>query len=137
MFAGVDKLGILRIDPNTPIAHQVAEVARGFEQSTSVYIGASLDAQEVIFGFAMGTYRFSTYLTKEKPALNYDLVQNSYQISPELCTKIQSLYLARDLVNMPPNEKNPAKLTQIIQSLPWKSTLVRVISADELNRSGF
>ncbi len=38
MFAGVDKLGILRINPNTPIAHQVAETARAFELSTSVYV---------------------------------------------------------------------------------------------------
>lgn len=137
MYAGVERLGILRVQPNSPIAHQVAEAARNFEGSTSIYTWKSLDIDEVIFGFAMGTYRFCAYITEKKELPNYELVQSSRQPSPETLTKIQSIYLARDLVNMPPNDKNPLKLSRIIQALPWKNTQVRAISADELDKKGF
>jgi leucyl aminopeptidase len=136
-YQGMEKLGILRIDPNKPLSHQVAEATRSFEGSMGIYVGNSLDCNAAIFGFALGAYRFSNYLTKEKEPLSYELVQSPHLVSHELLTRIQSIYLARDLVNMPSNEKNPQKLTLLVRNLPWKSTVVRAMDADELREKGF
>lgn len=136
-YEGIEKLGILRINSEKPLAHQVADIARTFEGSVGIYVGASLNCDEAVFGFALGSYRFAAYLTEKKESPVYELVQSSHLVSAELLTKIQSIYLARDLVNMPPNEKNPSKLTHIIQELPWKNTQVRVLDAAELKKNGF
>lgn len=100
-------------------------------------MGDSLDCNEAIFGFAMGMYRFETYLTSEKKTVAHELVQSGHVISAELLSRIQSIYLARDLVNMPPNQKDPTRLTQIIQALPWKSTKVVTLDANALREHGF
>ena len=86
---------------------------------------------------ALGVYRFQQYLTQPKEHFSYELIQSTHLISTELLTKIQSIYLARDLVNMPPNDKNPQKLAHIIQELPWKNTRVKVLDATELASLGF
>lgn len=116
------------------MAHQVAEIARTLTGSLGIFVGKSLDCDEVIFGFALGVYSFKQYLTEPQEHFTYELVQNPHLITTELLTKIQSLYLARDLVNMPPNDKNPQKLTNIIQELPWKNTRVKILEASELER---
>jgi leucyl aminopeptidase len=135
-----EAIHIIRIGEEDLPIHQIAQSARSIEGSTSVYIAESLPVSESIEWFAYGVYRYTEFLSSKKEAPTYEFILSARQkkeISPLLSRKIQSVFLARNLVNTPSNHKNPQKIQEIITSLPWKHTQVEVLSLEMLQQQGF
>ena len=47
---------------------------------------------------------------------------------------VNATYLARNMVNIPPNDKFPKKLVEYIRSYDWKNTAIHVLGKSELEK---
>ncbi len=79
---------------------------------------------------AQSLYSFNKYVKKEK---KYMLNINSNLNSEILTKKINTLYWARDLMNMPSNDLNPDSYEEIIKkTFRWLPVKIKVIKWEEL-----
>lgn len=133
-----DKVWILKLDPKKGVASQVADFVRSWEGGIDLYIGVTVNIEEAILWFGSAVYRFSSFKSKkENDTALFRIVGVEQDIHPLLLRKIDALYLARDLVNLPPNMKDPMKLAQIVENLEWRNTRIRRIDKSELQEKSF
>lgn len=139
VLSGHDRVWILRLDPKKPIAPQVADPVRTWNGGIDLFIGATVNMEEAIEWFSSGVYRFSSLKSEKKTndEGKFQVVWNTNNIDDWLFRKIDALYLARDLVNLPSNLKNPIQLAKIVESLKWTRTRIRRIDKQELEENSF
>ena len=133
----IETLHILRLAKNDEILDPVAEKARSLKGSAlTLDIAKSLDAAKAIEGFGLGIYRFDTFLSRKKPK-TAEIVGRKTRETELAARRVDAVYLARDLVNLPSNEKYPEKFAEYVGSLSWRNTKVRVLGRKELEKEGF
>ncbi len=117
-------------------SEKVAEQARSLEVNTTLYIGESLDRAEIVEAFGLGVYKFEKFLSEPKN-LSHAIHGVPTEREEQAHLRIQAIYGARDLVNLPPNEKYPEALTSLIQGLSWSSrTKLRVLDQAAMKKEG-
>jgi leucyl aminopeptidase len=126
------------------IVAKIAEVTRVFDGLEAVGIFGDIDVSLVLQSVGLGAYAFPRISTeklekKESAPLQIFIENRDFSESSlgSMIRKIESVWLARDLVNLPPNYKNPEQLEMIIRSLSWKNTNIVILSKDELIKKSF
>lgn len=85
----------------------------------------------------LATYRYQDYLTKKKEytfAIQVDVDQKD-----EIASKAplyDAIISARDIINMPPQDATPTKITQDILQKKWNHFTVEVLEKNELEKHG-
>jgi leucyl aminopeptidase len=111
-------------------------------------IGCDEIAAHIINGFNLKSYKFNKYKTKteddsEKTELNSITViseahKEAKKLYQDLSAVAQGTFLARDLVNEPPNELYPESFAQIIkEELKPLGVEVEVIDEKKMEKMGF
>lgn len=85
----------------------------------------------------LSTYKYESYLSEPKK-YNHDIVVSSENINSldERKKLVQSIFWARDLINMPPKDANPIGIVNIIKSHTWKHFTVEIFDKNELQKLG-
>lgn len=92
--------------------------------------GQTGDPTLAALGFRLGAYRFDRYRAGE-PAPELDIARAADAVEVERMT--EAAFLARDLVNMPPNDLGPATFEKEIRAFAkTRGMQVRAIVGDEL-----
>lgn len=103
-----------------------AAMAEGVNDLGVMVDTLDLDLRALIDGLLYRNYDFTHYKTKDsasKTARNINLITSSLDIKKmnRLCyvysAMYEGIYVARDLVNMPPNELTPRKFSAIVSGL--------------------
>ncbi|MEM1148490.1 MAG: leucyl aminopeptidase [Pseudomonadota bacterium] len=112
----------------------------GFK-SISIYAGSGEDAAQIAFGAKLAAYRFDEYRTKlkpdDKPSLTTvnlvtDDVKAAKAAFKPLDARADGTYLARDLVNLPPNDLYPASYAERIEALAEHGLEIEILGEKEL-----
>lgn len=92
--------------------------------------------QQMVIGWGLGAYRFSHYKKSERKACSL--------ITPKCCNQksikniLESIYMGRDLINMPAEDLGPSELADVTFQLGKKyHAMVDQIADQELLRKGF
>jgi leucyl aminopeptidase len=95
------------------------------------------DEWDAFESMVLSTYKYETYLSEPKN-YTHDIVISSENIdSLDIRKKlVQSIFLARDLINMPPQDANPIGIVNIIKSHTWKHFTVEIFDKSELQKLG-
>jgi leucyl aminopeptidase len=97
---------------------------------------APADVRLAVLGFALGTYRFERYRTRNgaKPRL---VVPDGVDIA-EVRRTVEAVTLTRDLVNTPANDLGPAEIEAAVRALAARfGAAVTVITGDDLLAANF
>jgi leucyl aminopeptidase len=120
---------------------KIAETARTFDDLGAIGVFGKIDVELVIESVGFGIYAFPKISSIAPKIKQLSLYAPQYQ--PELThfsliiRKVESVWLARDLVNLPPNYKNPEQLEAIIRALPWQNTRITTLQKLELIEQSF
>jgi len=116
----------------------------GFK-SLAIHAGSAEDAARVAVGAKLAAYRFDTYFTKlkadQKPTLTTvslvvpDTKAAKAAFSP-LDAATEGTILARDLVNMPPNDLHPESFAARIRDLESLGVEVEILGEKQLAKLG-
>ena len=121
----------------------IAEAVRSIGESVAFLDAkrARDDLDEILMAIdalVLGSY---TYEIKskdpEKRVIEYYIPRIPRNSRPEIERRLallDDIYRARDLVNTGSSEKYPAKIVEMIQSLTWERTRVRIIDTAELQK---
>ena len=116
----------------------------GFK-TLSLSIADADAATRVALGVKLAAYRFDDYRTKlkseDKPTLNAvsivtDDVKAARAAFKPLSAGADGTYLARDLVNMPPNDLYPASYAAKIEALSEHGLEIEILGEKELKKLG-
>ena len=116
----------------------------GFK-SLAVHAGSAEDAARIALGAKLASYRFDTYFTKlkddQKPSLeSVTLVVSDVPAAEAAFVPLnagaEGTKLARDLVNMPPNDLYPASFAEKCRELGQYGVQVEVLGEAELAKLG-
>ncbi|MEM0987206.1 MAG: leucyl aminopeptidase [Pseudomonadota bacterium] len=103
------------------------------------------DAVSVAVGAKLAAYRFDTYFTKLKPAQKPSLKSIALITGDEKTAKklfkdedaiVDGTYLARDLVNAPPNVLHPESFADRIRELESHGLEIQVLGEKEMKKLG-
>ena len=113
--------------------------------SLAIHAGSAEDAARIALGAKLASYRFDTYFTKkeddQKPSLETltlvveDVPAAEAAFAP-LSAGADGTFLARDLVNMPPNDLYPASFAEKCRELGQYGVQVEVLGEDQLAKLG-
>ena len=121
-----------------------AQANSGFK-SLSVQVDDADAAARIALGAKLAAYRFDDYRTKlkpeDKPSLtSLALVTNDAKAARNsfkpLDAGADGTYLARDLVNMPPNDLYPASYAEKIETLAQYGLEIEILGEKELKKLG-
>jgi leucyl aminopeptidase len=126
-------------------AHLVKAVASSGFKTASIAAPDAESAARIAAGAKLAAYRFDTYFTKlksdQKPSLSGLTV-----VTPDpkaakaaygpLDAATDGTYLARDLVNLPPNDLYPASFAERIKELSALGVEVEVLGEKEMKKLG-
>ncbi len=121
-----------------------AQAGSGFK-SLDVYIDDPEHAARMGLGAVLSAYRFDEYRTKlkenQKPSLKtitlvLDKVKEAKTAYKPLSAAADGTYLARDLVNMPPNDLYPQCYADKIKELEEFGLEVEILGEKELSKLG-
>lgn len=116
----------------------------GFK-SIDLYVDGAEDAARIALGAKLAAYRFDDYRTKlkdsDKPSLtSVSLITNDPKLAKAaykpLDAAADGTYIARDLVNMPPNDLYPATYADKIKELEAFGLEVEVLGEKDLAKLG-
>ncbi len=97
--------------------------------------GAVGDPTLAALGFRLGAYRFERY---REPAARPELVLPRGADAAEVTRLVEAAYLARDLVNTPPNDLGPDAFEKEIRAFGARHRMkVKVIAGDDLLKQNF
>ena len=133
---GAKKLHIFSVHSKTDSTKELVKILQEIDGDIAFYTSKKDAILPIMDALILGSYQFDQFLTKKHQ-------KKMMLISPELHTDflpivedrrqlLSSIYLVRDMVNMPPSQKYPKKLVEQIQSLPFHNTKVTVIDKKEL-----
>ena len=116
----------------------------GFK-SINVHAGAPDDAARIALGAKLAAYRFDHYFTKLKPEqgpslTKFNLVSDDAKAAKKafapLDAAAEGTYLARDLVNLPPNDLYPESFAGRIKELAELGVEVEILGEKALDKLG-
>ena len=116
----------------------------GFK-SLAIHAGSVEDSARLAVGAKLASYRFDTYFTKlkpdQKPSLNavslvVDDVKAAKAAFAPLAAAAEGTFLARDLVNMPPNDLHPESFAAKIEELESIGVEVEILDEKQMARLG-
>ena len=113
------------------------DILRGIKTDFT-YVSFQEKLTEVLDNLILTTYRFQKFLSKKK-TIHISLYRTHPTDAVELDARLALLtrvYGARDLVNTPSSESNPAHIAEEVEKYPWKRTRVRVMKKSELQKLG-
>ncbi|MCR9078016.1 MAG: leucyl aminopeptidase [Hyphomonadaceae bacterium] len=137
---GRDERAWERIGASTYKAHANS----GFK-SLDLIIDDAADAARAALGAKLAAYRFDTYRTKlkteDKPSLNaLNLVSSDSKAAKAAFKPLDAgadgTYLARDLVNLPPNDLYPASYAARIEELAEHGLEIEILGEKDLAKLG-
>lgn len=112
-----------------------SEFCRGLKQDTIFFSdGDEEDAFEVL---TLASYSFEKYLSKPK-GLKHTIVVSpeNRKIVEQKIPLLESILWARDLINTPPQDSNPEKITKLVIDRQWRNFDVEVVEEKELKKLG-
>ncbi len=121
-----------------------AQANSGFK-SVDLHVAKSADATRIALGAKLAAYRFDDYRTKmkdeDKPSLStFNLVtddpKEARSAFKQLDAAAEGTYLARDLVNMPPNDLYPGSYADKIKELEAHGLEIEILGEKELAKLG-
>ena len=121
-----------------------AQANSGFK-SLDLYVGKAAEAARIGLGVKLAAYRFDDYRTKlkpeDKPSLtSVSLISNDTKAAraafKPLDAGADGTYLARDLVNMPPNDLYPGSYAEKIETLAEYGLEIEILGEKELKKLG-
>ncbi|MEM8615925.1 MAG: leucyl aminopeptidase [Pseudomonadota bacterium] len=121
-----------------------AQANSGFK-TLALHASTAADAVRLAAGVRLAAYRFDTYRTtlkdEDKPKLDdVTLVLKGDETAKKefvpISAAIDGTYLARDLVNMPPNDLNPETYADKIETLSEYGLEIEVLGEAELEKLG-
>jgi leucyl aminopeptidase len=102
-------------------------------------VSSTLHTASMYKNILLSVYTYDTYLSKKTkhtyefyfaiPSPNTNEMKHTQRL-------IESVYMARDMVNMPPGDCTPIDMVGMIQSLEWKNTKIKIIPKKELETLG-
>jgi leucyl aminopeptidase len=96
--------------------------------------GDEVDALEA---FSLSTYSYEVYLSKPENTKHTLLVSDkNKEAIQDRVRLLESIIWARDMINMPPKDANPAGIVAAIQAYNWKQFDVEVYDKKELEKLG-
>jgi leucyl aminopeptidase len=113
--------------------------------SLALHAGKAEDAARIAVGVRLAAYRFDDYRTKlkdeDKPTLSdVTLIlkgdKTAQDLFAALSAGVDGTYMARDLVNMPPNDLNPETYAAKIETLAELGLEVEILGEAELEKLG-
>lgn len=126
-----------------------ANLVKAFSQSgfksLAIHAGSAEDAARIGVGAKLAAYRFDTYFTKlkpdQKPSLNavslvVDDVKAAKAAFGPLDAASDGTMLARDLVNMPPNDLHPESFAAKIKELESLGVEVEILGEKQMAKLG-
>ncbi len=128
-------LHFVYIAKKTEIEKEFAEYIRPLHASLAIIPDTKFDPLKIIEAFWLASYSFEFFKT-EKKTRTHAIIGNFEGIH-NVVLRVSSIYIARDLVNLPPNEKHPKKLVSIIESLDFKQTKIRVLDETFMKKESF
>ena len=125
--------GLGKADGRSPLVHGLAAAA--LEPGRYRLAGALGDPTMAALGFRLGAYRYDRY-RKAKDPVELDLPEGADADEVERLT--EAAFLARDLINAPPNDLGPDALEKEIRAFAKRHKLdVKVIAGDDLLTENF
>lgn len=121
-----------------------ANANSGFK-SIGLYVADAADAGRIGLGAKLAAYRFDNYFTKlkadQKPSVTSltivtDDVKAAKAAFAPLGASADGTYLARDLVNMPPNDLNPETFAEKLKDLGKIGVEVEILGEKALKKLG-
>lgn len=94
--------------------------------------GDNVDAFE---HFALSIYEYNDYKTEKNSQKNIFFIENSDALKDKI-SLVKSIYMARNIVNMPPKDANPEFFAKEISSYSWKNFDVEILGNKELRETG-
>ncbi|MEO0549857.1 MAG: leucyl aminopeptidase [Pseudomonadota bacterium] len=121
-----------------------AQASSGFK-SLDLFVDDADEASRIALGAKLAAYRFDKYRTKLKPKDKPSLT--GFKIIVEdtkaaraafkpLSAAADGTYLARDLVNMAPNDLYPASYAKLIEGLAEEGLEIEILGEKELKKLG-
>ncbi len=116
----------------------------GFK-TLALHVEDANDAVWAAAGAMLGAYRFDRYFTKQKPdqkpsLTSFTLVSGDTKAAKtayvSIGAGIEGTYLARDLVNMPPNDLYPETFADRIRELETDGIDVQILGEHEMRKLG-
>ncbi|MFZ4461643.1 MAG: hypothetical protein ACOYN2_03815 [Patescibacteria group bacterium] len=132
----IGTLHILVVFHKDELLNEIAQAVREIKGDITLVVSSGIDQLVAVEAFGLGVYSFEQYLSK-KESRKYEIAFNSSPAIENIVRQVNAVYLARDLVNMPSNDKYPQKMVDMIQGLSWKNTKIRVLGKSELEKEGF
>ena len=126
-------------------AHFIKAVASSGFKSASITVHTAEEAARVAAGAKLAAYRFDSYFTKlkadQKPSLSgltiiCDDPKAAKAAYAPLDAATDGTYLARDLVNMPPNDLHPESFAEKIKELSALGVEVEVLGEKQMAKLG-
>ena len=126
-------------------ANLVKSHAKSGFKSLAVHVGSAEDAARVALGAKLAAYRFDTYFTKQKPDQKPSLTSVTVVVDDAKAAKAafapleaaaEGTKLARDLVNMPPNDLYPASFAAKLKDLSEFGVEVEILGEMDMAKLG-
>lgn len=126
-------------------AHFIKAFASSGFKSASIAAHTAEEAARVAAGAKLAAYRFDTYFTKMKPeqkpslsslVLVCDDAKSAKTAFAHLDAVTDGTYLARDLVNMPPNDLHPESFAEKVKELASIGLDVEVLGEKQMAKLG-
>ena len=126
-------------------ANLVKSQAKSGFKSLAVHVGSAEDAARVALGAKLAAYRFDTYFTKQKPDQKPSLTSVTVVVDDAKAAKAafapldasaSGTMLARDLVNMPPNDLYPASFAAKLKDLSEFGVEVEILGEMDMAKLG-
>ncbi len=116
----------------------------GFK-TAAIHAGSAADAARIAVGAKLAAYRFDTYFTKMKPdqkpsltglTLVCDDPKAAKAAFAPLDAATDGTYLARDLVNLPPNDLHPESFAEKLKELSALGLDVEILGEKQMAKLG-
>ncbi|MBU2605047.1 MAG: leucyl aminopeptidase [Alphaproteobacteria bacterium] len=126
-------------------ANLVKSHAKSGFKSLAVHAGSAEDAARVALGAKLAAYRFDTYFTKQKPDQKPSLTSVTVIVDDAKAAKAAFVpldaaaagtMLARDLVNLPPNDLYPASFAAKLKDLSEFGVEVEILGEMDMAKLG-
>ncbi len=113
-----------------------AQFAEGLPPGTYALQEAPFDPADMVLGFLLGCYSFKRYKKGKAGAVR--LVAPKGVDGERISLIVESLFLARDLINTPPNDMGPDELAVAAQALARKyKAQISVIRGNDLLKKNY
>lgn len=98
--------------------------------------GQASAQKEFAIGWGLSQYQFDQYLSDDKEIYVPELVIG--ELEEEVQAELESIFLAKDLVNTPPNHMNPEDMEKVIQGMAEEfDAEFSVVRGDQLVKQNF